>query len=195
MAAPNPLISDLYDDATQWIDPTPDPIALQTAFGHLAAANRNACRSATLALAQRSPTVLAFMIDGDDDHIYVGHSPTMFQSDPLRVSPYDGAVLVLLGNDINAATPIALPVEAFQRSPAAFAAYLVTHIRGAEGHTHATVPVYRFDTTAPGTANTTDIQVRLAMPMSPAIAHTFLTASPTGIYTLLGFWNAFVLLR
>jgi hypothetical protein len=192
MAAPNPLISDLYNDPTQWIDPTPDAVALQATFGHAAGANRNVCRSATLALAQRSPTVLAFVIDGDDDHIYVGHSPTPFQSDPLTVSPYDGSVIVLLGDDINAATPIALPTDAFSRSAMAFAAYQVAYIRGADGHTNAVTPVFRFDPTASGTANTTDIQVRLAMPMTPAIAHTFLTASPSGIYTLLGFFDSFI---
>ena len=62
--------------------------------------------------AQHSPVVVAFVVKGDEDHVHVGHSPTMCPADPTSVSPFDNLVIVLLGNDVDSSTPLALPASA-----------------------------------------------------------------------------------
>ena len=77
MAAPT-LYSALYGDATLWDDPTPDYDAIMAAVGGASTANRDVVRTRLLNLSARSPVVLAFTLTSDLNHIYVGHSPTVF---------------------------------------------------------------------------------------------------------------------
>ena len=84
-------------------------------------------------LSQRSPVTVAFVVKGDEDHVHVGHSPSMYPADPTSVSPFDNLVVVLLGNDINSATPLVLPASSFAR-PAGVRTLDVATIVGATVH-------------------------------------------------------------
>ena len=92
MAAAPPLYSTLFGDASKWSNPTPDYTALTTALAH-GAANRQVVRDGTLGLATQTPVTIAFVVQGDDDHVCVGHSPVRFPVDPLNASvwPCGGA--------------------------------------------------------------------------------------------------------
>ena len=76
------LSSAIYGDARHWDVHRPDHGAFLQNFGAGNAADRNATAVATLNLAARSPTVVAMIMDGDDDHIYVLHTMTRFPADP-----------------------------------------------------------------------------------------------------------------
>ena len=73
------------------------------------------CICILINLAQRSPIVVAFVVKGDEDHVHVGHSPTMYPANLTSVSPFDNLVVVLLGNDVNSSTPLALLASSFAR--------------------------------------------------------------------------------
>ena len=57
----------------------------------------------------------------------------MYPADPTSVSPFDNLVIVLLGNDIDSSTPLALPVTSITRLAAVRALDIAT-IVGATGH-------------------------------------------------------------
>ena len=50
-------------------------------------------------LARRSPTLIAFCPADDNDYIYVGHSLSVYPSDPLNALGFDGNIITLVGND------------------------------------------------------------------------------------------------
>ena len=58
----------LVGDATLWADPTPDYLALTRVVGD-AATNRADTQVAIANIAQRTPAVLAFVLDNDPDFI------------------------------------------------------------------------------------------------------------------------------
>ena len=83
MAAPPPVFSDLFDDATKWDEPVPDYDTLILLLGGVASTTAGAPalydRAQTISglanLARRSPTLIAFCPADDNDYIYVGQSP------------------------------------------------------------------------------------------------------------------------
>ena len=91
MAAPPPVFSDLFDDATKWGEPVPDYDALilhlggvaSTAVGAPALYDRAQTMLGLANLAHRSPTLIAFCPADDNEYIYVGHSLSVYPSDPL----------------------------------------------------------------------------------------------------------------
>ena len=138
MAAPAPTFSDLYSDAAQWDEPVPDYDALILLLGGVAGTTTGAAvydRATTMTalanLARRSPTLVAFCPADDNDYIYVGHSLSVYPSDPLNALGFDGNIITLVGNDPASCQPVALPATAFSRTDVR--AKTVDEIRGAAG--------------------------------------------------------------
>ena len=123
MAAPPPVFSDLFNDATKWDEPAPDYNALilllggvaSTAHGAPALYDRGQTMSGLANLARRSPTLIAFCPADDNEYIYVGHSISVYPNDPLHPLGFDSNVITLVGNDPNTCQPVALPAAAFAR--------------------------------------------------------------------------------
>ena len=116
----SPLFSTLLGDVAQWDNPNPHYNVLMTKVGHADhpdALNSTAAAVMTVNLAQRSPVAIAFIVEGDDDHVHVGHSPSVYPADPSNPSPYDNLVVVLVGDDVNSAIPVVLPALSFTRVP------------------------------------------------------------------------------
>ena len=107
MAAPPPVFSDLFDDATKWDEPVPDYDALILLFGGVASTAHGAPalydRAQTMSglanLARRSPTLIAFCPADDNEYIYVGHLVSVYPNDPLHPLGFDSNVITLVGND------------------------------------------------------------------------------------------------
>ena len=153
--------------------------------------NRNECATGAVNLSVNSPVAIAFQLAGDCDHVYLGHTLSFYPNDPLNASAFDDHVLVLLGNDLTTALPLALNVNAFTKA-GPLAGYNRAYITGANGHAHAAAPVYRFAHTAVGTADTDEIRVRKALLIPANLSPDFLQAAPNGRLTLLGFYNLLV---
>ena len=138
MAAPAPMFSDLYSDTNQWDEPAPDYDALILLVGGVAGTTTGAAvydRATTMNalanLARRSPTLVAFCPSDDNGYIYVGHSLSVYPSDPLNTLGFDGNIITLVGNDPASCQPVALPATAFSRTDVR--AKTVDEIRGASG--------------------------------------------------------------
>ena len=106
MATPH-HISTLLGDTAQWDSHAPAYGPLMVLMGHVAPATQSSQADAPrllINLTQRSPFVVAFVVKGDEDHVHVGHSPTMYPADPTSVSPLNNLVIILLGNDVDSTT-------------------------------------------------------------------------------------------
>ena len=91
---------------------------------------------------------------GDEDHIYIAHTPTLYPMDPLAAAPMDGlVVVVLIGNDPTSCLPVVLPDAAFSHATATYLLDVPT-IVGSAGH-GATPVVLRTGSHAATAANTT----------------------------------------
>ena len=191
MAAPNPLFSTLFGDATKWTEPTPDHAVVLGAVGSGSAADQTTAKRHVLNMAVHSPTVVAFVIDADCDHIYVGHSPTQYPASLGTAMPFDNLLVVLVGDSADAAVPMVLPNAAFARTND-FAAYNVAHLTGVHGHGAGPPAVTRFATTASGTANTDDFRVRRFFVFPHTQVLDALTTEPSGCYSLVAFYNEFL---
>ena len=191
MAAANTTsISALYADDTKWVDANPNWTQVLGLVGPAAATNASDAKKAILNMAQRSPVAIAFVLTGDPEHIQVGHTLSTFTNNPLSNSPYDDNLIVFVGDDFASAAPVLLPADSFNR-PAAFAAYNVTYMTGANGHGNP-APVHRFDHQAIGTADTDELRCRRAMILPCEDASDFLSRVPAGIYTVQHFFNEFL---
>ena len=93
MAAAN-TFSALFGTAALWDVSDPSYDAVLAAVGGAAATDRASCRTALLGTAQRSPTVIAFVLEGKEDHIYVGHSLSTYPADLSDPTPFDDKVVV-----------------------------------------------------------------------------------------------------
>ena len=141
----------LYAEAAIWLDPNPDHVALDNAIGGASPIDARASKTAVVQLAHRSPVALAFQLVNDVDHIYVGHTPSVYPAAPLAATPFDNKSVLLLGNDFDAATPVCLPTEAWQRPAALRAHNMATLVAG-----HAAAPPTYFSGPHAGGAADTD---------------------------------------
>ena len=165
MAAPAPMFSDLFNDAVHWDEPVPDYDALilllggvaGTATGAPAVYNRTQTMTGLANLARRSPTLIAFCPADDNEYIYVGHSLSVYPSDPLNTLGFDGNIITLVGNDPNSCQPVALPSAAF--APTDVRAKIIDEIRRAAGFGGAP-PVLRQGPHTTTTADTESLSVR-----------------------------------
>ena len=141
------LFSNLVRDDRLWGNPNADYDALLGVVGGAAASDRAVTKAAIINSAVNTPTGCAFMLDGDLEHIYVGHSPTGYPSDPTDATPFDGLATFLVGDDIRNVTAVVLPNEAFQRTGDTNV-YEMDYITGIQGF-GAPAPVFRH-AVAPG---------------------------------------------
>ena len=100
-------------DATLWADPTPNCLALARVVGDTAT-NWADAQVAIANIAQRTPTVLAFVLDNDPDCICVGHTPSVCPADPTEAMPFDNHLVILVGCTDDFVTPVILPPAAFE---------------------------------------------------------------------------------
>jgi hypothetical protein len=132
---------------------------------------------------------LCFTIQGDPDNIYICHSPTIFPGNPANTTPFDNHCVVLLGNNIDDATPMVLPNNCFARR--VIRAHTHAHIVGAQGH-NAGPPVFRASPDGAGVANTDKVEVRSMFLMDPTNAAAYVSYMDTAVYSLLGFYSEFI---
>ena len=112
MAAANTTsMSDLYADNTKRLAPSPPWDQVLDLVGGDAATNAPTAKKAVLHLASRSPTVIAFVLAENPGLIYVGHTLSPFDNDPLTASTYDNTIIAFVGNDLASAAPIMLPED------------------------------------------------------------------------------------
>ena len=114
-ATPTPLYSNIFRDPAQWRNPTPDYTTIVGVLGGGAGTDQNAAARAVVNMAAQAPVVFAMSIEGSGDYVYIGHSATAFPRDLTETTPYDNHVVMLTGNNIDAAVPIVLSLAAFVR--------------------------------------------------------------------------------
>jgi hypothetical protein len=182
--------SDLLADPSQWDEHRPDHAALMGVVGAGAGADAIATKTAVINTASRSPVVLAFMLTGDDNHIYVGHTPTVFPADVLAATPFDNLTILLIGNDLQRVTPVVLPNELFQRCQE-IRVFNTGHMTGAAGHSAAPA-VFRFDAAGAGDAEAGEIRARRFFLLPADRAEEAVSHSVDGRFTILGFYNRFI---
>ena len=86
--------SDVVDDDSNWVDPNPTYATLLGAAGGAAGTNRSDAQQHLVNLAKHSPTLLAFILNGDPGHIHVGCAPTNFPAAIGAATPFDNRKLV-----------------------------------------------------------------------------------------------------
>lgn len=190
MAAATPsLVSDLFVEPGHWLEHTPDWGVLQNTFSAASGQDANQIRRHLVNLNHRSPTTVVFCIVGDPDHIYACHTPTLFPGNPAAATPFDDLCVVLLGDDIDAATTNVLPGNCFARR--VVRALTHAYLTGAHGH-GAAPPVFRHGPHAAGAADTDEVEFRPVFLMDPAHAPDLMLERPNGVYTLLAFYDLFI---
>ena len=73
----NPLYSDYLRDAAHWDVANPNYTAVNTILGHGATAQPTAMLG-LINVSLLSPLAVAFVIEGDEDYIHIGHSPSLY---------------------------------------------------------------------------------------------------------------------
>ena len=182
--------SDVATEATFWTNPDPDHGTLLGTVGAGVGTNRGDVARAIVNVATQSPTLLAFVLAGDHDHVHVGYCPTLFPQDITAPTPCDNHVVVLVGNDLSTAVPVVMSYDAFART-ANIRCKRVADIVGAQGH-GAAPPVFQDGPHGVGVADTDNLQLRPAFLMPANRAGDLLTLQDSGRYSVLGFYNAFV---
>ena len=108
--------SDVVADANNWVDVNPDYAVLLASVGGGANTDRNVAKTHLVNLATQSPTLLAFVLNGDPAHIQVGCAPSSFPVTIGFPTFFDNRVVVLVGNDVSTAVAVVLPEDATSRS-------------------------------------------------------------------------------
>lgn len=129
-ATPTHKYSDLLSDHNKWDDPMPlytDIIAL---MGGAAMTNSTETAQAIINVATCSPIAIAFVIQGNEDHVHIGHTPTLFPQDITNSIKYDNHVMVMVGDKFDASIPVILPASAFQRTSTACTLVLLPSSEG-----------------------------------------------------------------
>ena len=188
--AANGNFSDLVADAGLWDAHRPDYAVLLNAVGGASAADRAACQRSLVNISQRTPAVVAFVIQGDDDAIHVGFGLSLFPADPAHATPFDDHMTLLNGDDINNSVPIVLPDDGFTRINATRCSTTAV-LRGVTMQ-GAAPPVLRNGPHAGGAADTDQLRVRKVMLMPPAASQRLLDTDPVGCYGLSGFYQEFI---
>ena len=127
------LFSNLVSDNCLWGNPDANYATLLGVVGGAANSDCVVTKAVIINSAVNTPTGCAFMLDGDLEHIYVGHSPTSYPSDLTAPTPFDGLVTFLVGNDVRNVTAVVLPNESFTRSGDTNA-YEMSYLTGIQGH-------------------------------------------------------------
>ena len=184
----DPRFSTLVRAAGSWTDPTPPYDQLLNHVGGGAATDRATVHTTLCSLATRTPTVLAFVLQGSSDSIFIGYHPTSMPVNPLAATPMDGRLVVLVGNDVETSVPVVLNQDHTGRT-GDIVAFNRDYIIGANGYA-AAPPVRRFDHQAAGAPDTGNVRVRYAMLIPPAIAADVLEATDAhGRFNLHQFYH------
>ena len=155
-AAPPPLFSHLYGDATLWDNPDPDYLTLINTFGSgMTPAAAPETQAGLAALSTRAPIVLTFVTDSEPDHVYIGHLLTIFPADITDMTALDGHLIALVGDSLASAVPVALPTAFITRTAGNYAKTTVL-IHSATGHA-AIPPVWHTGPHTLTTANTNSL--------------------------------------
>ena len=94
-AAPPPgLYSTLYNRPHLWRSPDPDYDDLLAVVGGASASDRNRCADAFHSISTLSPLTVCFVLAGDENCIYVGHSMTKFLPDVTAASAFDNRLML-----------------------------------------------------------------------------------------------------
>ena len=158
-APPSPLFSLLYGDAAAWDNVNPDYGTLCNTFGSGATpASAPNTQAGLAALSTRAPIVLALVTDAEPDHVYIGHSLTVFPADITDPTALDGHMIALMGDALASSVPVALPAAFFTRTAGTYAETTAL-IRSATGHA-ATPPVWRTGPHTAMTANMNSLRTR-----------------------------------
>ena len=117
MAAPppDPLFSAVHADPSFWTTPHPDYVATMNIVGPASTDNMTTTLRKLHDLSMRHPAVLAYIPDDDPDIIHIGHTFTIFPSEPTNTSNIDNLGCVLVGDHRDAAQAVCLPKTAFGR--------------------------------------------------------------------------------
>ena len=184
------LYSDIVGEPTYWTNPNPDHATLLTTVGAGAATNSTDTARHLVNIATRSPTMLAFVLEGDEDHIHVGYNPTFYPAEIGHATPYDNLTVVFVGNNLATATPVVLPNDAHGRINNT-RCKTVTHITGAQGHGAAPAAV-RAGPWAAAEADTNEIRARRAFLLPADRVGDALTVQASGRYTFQAFHHTFL---
>ena len=169
----------------------PDYVALQGVVGGAAPSNQTACKDAVTAQSTRSPLVVLFVVQGDEDHIHIGHSATAFSTDLLDpVCPFNNHVIVLAGSDLATSVPYALPAAAFTRM-ADNRSHTSAHLAGP--HCHAAAPqVIRTGPHGARTADTDDCRMRPIFVVPPQWSEAIVQDNLSGRCALPPFFPSYI---
>ena len=192
MAAAAPDFITLHQEPSNWADATPDYAVLMNVLGSGSASAAADVALAFHNLATRSPVVVAFVLDGDENHVQVGFAPMYYPGDLTNPQPdLDGLMVVLTGSDPGACTPVVLPTACFGRIAATRCDDVAT-ITGPTGH-GAAPAVVRTGPHAATVATATEIRVRRVLLLPPTAAADAIGYLADGRYSLPAFYNRFVL--
>ena len=195
MAAALPALPSRYSvllaNAGLWDDPHPDYTLLTAVVGGAAATDQNATAHAFINTGVRSPVAMAFIIDGEADRVYIGHTPTVFPADISNPSGYDGLVTVLVGDDDAAVIPVVLPTAAFGRRTDV-RCLRIDAIVGPGGFGAAAAPVIHQGPHPAGTADTDQLRARNVALLPSGVAAEAVEHASNGSYTLPAFYARFL---
>ena len=185
-------VSDFCANAANWTNANPNcATILGTAGGAPGTGDQTEAACAIVNLAPLSPTVVAFVVEGEEDCVCVGHTPTSCPQDLGAPCAFNNRVVALVGNDLQASTPVVLPTAAFQR-PAAFRASTKAVIVGGTMCSAGPPPLLHSGPHAGGAADTNELTIRRAMLLPPSAAHAVPAGRDDGRYSLIGFHNTLV---
>ena len=190
MAAPppDPLFSAVCADGAHWTAPCPDYCDTMTHIGPTASTSRPATLHTICDLALRYPVAAAYVPDDDPELICVGHTFAIFPVEPTNPSNIDNLGCVLVGDHRDAAQPICLPDNAFQRTSET---NCLRHVQ-IRAHQNGTPPVLRQGPHPDGTSDVDKIRQRPALLLPFRDAHAFLSTNPDGMYSLAEFFTRLV---
>ena len=185
-----PLVDALFADPAHWVEHAPDYTTLLATHGPTSGQDTAQCKRHIANLHHRTPTCVAFIVNGDMNQIYVGHSPTIYPGDPAAATPFDDCLVVLVGNDVDRLSPFVLPANCFTRATVRASTH--DYMVGNHGHSAAPNPVFRFGPHGGAAADTDEVQVRPVFLLDPNLAEDFVGERSDGTFSLLGFYNAFI---
>jgi hypothetical protein len=97
MANPNPTFANLFRKPLVWTHHDSDYKVIMNTIGHAAATNSNDTIVHVHNTCIHTPCVLAFVIKGDEDVVYLGHLPYIYPEDITSPTPMDARIVVLPG--------------------------------------------------------------------------------------------------
>ena len=190
MAAPL-LFSNYFANDDNFSTPRPDHATLQAVLGEGTAVNSPDVSRAIVNTAARSPITVAVVLQGDEDNIYVGHSPTFYPADLMNATVMDDQVVLLLGDEVSSCVTIVLdPATMGQRVPNT-RCHNVAYLTGVNGH-GAAPPVFRTGPHAAGANQTDVLHTRRVVVLPTSVTQTALTLGNSGQFTIVGFYNSII---